>query len=225
MSSRAVTHSHVAHLCLPVVTLCLHVHVQFPVSKQGKSSSLKKSSWSPSWILCFCFCFAAQMESTVRAKLFVTRRGQIHAGLGVFSWWDEIDKSEQWQRAIYYTLCACYAFISLVALVRVLLSVQWKIMVSLLFFRMILGLTLGLRRSWYKFGVILRVASQSWGALTGAHVAIVTEPSCLLALEKLFMTLLFLLFSCEKCARKNWCHLFPSFWKFDAVASKSPNSY
>ncbi|KAB1206895.1 Tobamovirus multiplication protein 1 [Morella rubra] len=66
------------------------------------------------------------MESTVRAKLFVTRRGQIHAGLGVFSWWDEIDKSEQWQRAIYYTLCACYAFISLVALVQ-LLRIQFRV--------------------------------------------------------------------------------------------------
>ncbi|CAL0311959.1 unnamed protein product [Lupinus luteus] len=31
-------------------------------------------------------------------------------------WWDEIDESDQWQRGIYYALCAAYASVSFVAL-------------------------------------------------------------------------------------------------------------
>lgn len=36
---------------------------------------------------------------------------------GTFDWWDEIDGSEEWQRFIFYLLCASYAFVSFVALV------------------------------------------------------------------------------------------------------------
>ncbi|KAF5448496.1 hypothetical protein F2P56_029024 [Juglans regia] len=61
-----------------------------------------------------------------RTKSFVLREGEIQAALGVLSWWDEIDESEQWQRGIYYTLCACYASVSLVALVQ-LVRIQLRV--------------------------------------------------------------------------------------------------
>ncbi|PKI63341.1 hypothetical protein CRG98_016229 [Punica granatum] len=32
------------------------------------------------------------------------------------NWWDRIDESEDWQRGVYYALCASYALISFVAL-------------------------------------------------------------------------------------------------------------
>ncbi|XP_042978597.1 tobamovirus multiplication protein 1-like isoform X3 [Carya illinoinensis] len=56
----------------------------------------------------------AWMQET---KSFVLREGEIQAALGFLSWWDEIDESAHWQRGIYYTLCVCYASVSLVALV------------------------------------------------------------------------------------------------------------
>ncbi|XP_039040532.1 tobamovirus multiplication protein 1-like [Hibiscus syriacus] len=36
----------------------------------------------------------------------------------MLGWWDEIDKSEEWQRFIFYLLSAFYALISIVALVQ-----------------------------------------------------------------------------------------------------------
>jgi hypothetical protein len=51
--------------------------------------------------------------TTLGTKSFVVT--EIHNGL--FSWWDEIDESEQWQKGIYYALCASYALVSLIALV------------------------------------------------------------------------------------------------------------
>ncbi|RRT83078.1 hypothetical protein B296_00015708, partial [Ensete ventricosum] len=35
------------------------------------------------------------------------------------AWWDEIDGSEKWQRGIFCALCASYALVSVVALVRI----------------------------------------------------------------------------------------------------------
>ncbi|XP_041011738.1 tobamovirus multiplication protein 1-like isoform X2 [Juglans microcarpa x Juglans regia] len=61
-----------------------------------------------------------------RTKSFVLREGEIQAALGVLSWWDEIDESEQWQRGIYYTLCVCYASVSFVALVQ-LVRIQLRV--------------------------------------------------------------------------------------------------
>ncbi|KAI4304272.1 hypothetical protein MLD38_039810 [Melastoma candidum] len=34
------------------------------------------------------------------------------------NWWDEINESTQWQDGIFYTLCAAYALVSLVALIQ-----------------------------------------------------------------------------------------------------------
>lgn len=34
------------------------------------------------------------------------------------AWWDEIDGSEEWQRGIFYALCAACSLVSLLALVR-----------------------------------------------------------------------------------------------------------
>ncbi|KAI4342920.1 hypothetical protein MLD38_027483 [Melastoma candidum] len=34
------------------------------------------------------------------------------------NWWDEINESPQWQDGIFYTLCAAYALVSLVALIQ-----------------------------------------------------------------------------------------------------------
>ncbi|XP_008790872.3 tobamovirus multiplication protein 1-like isoform X2 [Phoenix dactylifera] len=36
------------------------------------------------------------------------------------AWWDEIDGSEEWQRGIFYALCAAYSLVSLVALVQLI---------------------------------------------------------------------------------------------------------
>ncbi|GMY39044.1 tobamovirus multiplication protein 1-like isoform X1 [Fagus crenata] len=60
--------------------------------------------------------------TTLGTKSFVVT--EIHNGL--FSWWDEIDESEQWQKGIYYALCASYALVSLIALVQ-LLRIQLRV--------------------------------------------------------------------------------------------------
>ncbi|XP_020580923.1 tobamovirus multiplication protein 1-like [Phalaenopsis equestris] len=41
------------------------------------------------------------------------------AGIGL-RWWNEINESDEWQRWLYYTLCGCYCFNSLVALVQII---------------------------------------------------------------------------------------------------------
>ncbi|XP_020691163.1 tobamovirus multiplication protein 1 isoform X2 [Dendrobium catenatum] len=52
------------------------------------------------------------------------------AGKGL-QWWNEINESDEWQRWLYYTLCGCYCFTSLVALV---LEIALFDLPSLLFF-------------------------------------------------------------------------------------------
>ncbi|OWM87747.1 tobamovirus multiplication protein 1-like [Punica granatum] len=42
------------------------------------------------------------------------------------NWWDRIDESEDWQRGVYYALCASYALISFVALVQ-LVRIQLRV--------------------------------------------------------------------------------------------------
>ncbi|XP_008802197.2 tobamovirus multiplication protein 1-like [Phoenix dactylifera] len=42
------------------------------------------------------------------------------------AWWDEIDGSEEWQRGIFYALCAAYSLVSLVALVQ-LIRIQLRV--------------------------------------------------------------------------------------------------
>lgn len=37
-------------------------------------------------------------------------------------WWKEIDESKQWQKAVFYSLCASYATVACVALVICLFS-------------------------------------------------------------------------------------------------------
>ncbi|KAK9989092.1 hypothetical protein SO802_029331 [Lithocarpus litseifolius] len=66
----------------------------------------------------------------LRTKSFVVKDGEIidnGGGVGVlFNWWDEIEESEQWQRGIYYALCASYALVSFIALVQ-LLRIQLRV--------------------------------------------------------------------------------------------------
>lgn len=67
------------------------------------------------WLCLHCIWYLKMDMSwtTLGTKSFVVT--EIHNGL--FSWWDEIDESEQWQKGIYYALCASYALVSLIALV------------------------------------------------------------------------------------------------------------
>ncbi|KAJ0960965.1 hypothetical protein J5N97_001069 [Dioscorea zingiberensis] len=41
-------------------------------------------------------------------------------------WWDEVDGSDEWQRGIFYFLCAAYSLVSLVALVQ-LIRIQIRV--------------------------------------------------------------------------------------------------
>lgn len=69
------------------------------------------------------FAVATLMAFTLRTKSF---------GLGeegvASHWWNEIDESDQWQRGIYYALCAAFASVSFVALVPHFLSFSGKIL-------------------------------------------------------------------------------------------------
>ncbi|THG02503.1 hypothetical protein TEA_020885 [Camellia sinensis var. sinensis] len=58
--------------------------------------------------------------SMLRTKSFVVMRERDGGGgrLGLSNWWNEIENSEQWQQGIFYTLCASYALVSLIALVQ-----------------------------------------------------------------------------------------------------------
>ncbi|KAL5982203.1 hypothetical protein ACLOJK_016273 [Asimina triloba] len=38
---------------------------------------------------------------------------------GAFDWWREIDESDRWQSIIFRTLCAVYALVACIALVRI----------------------------------------------------------------------------------------------------------
>ncbi|KAM4088353.1 hypothetical protein ACJW30_07G063900 [Castanea mollissima] len=71
----------------------------------------------------------------LRTKSFVVKDGEsidnggggVGGGVGLlFSCWNEIEESEQWQRGIYYALCASYALVSFIALVQ-LLRIQLRV--------------------------------------------------------------------------------------------------
>lgn len=72
------------------------------------------------------------MAWTSRTRKFALGEGEIYSVLGAFNWWDEIDKSEEWQNRIYNALCVSYAVVSLVALVPSFLLLSGIIMVSFL---------------------------------------------------------------------------------------------
>ncbi|MED6170361.1 E3 ubiquitin-protein ligase tom1 [Stylosanthes scabra] len=59
------------------------------------------------------------MASSLRTKSFVFGEGgpQIH---DISHWWNDVDESHEWQRGIYYALCAAYATVSIVAIVQLL---------------------------------------------------------------------------------------------------------
>lgn len=80
------------------------------------------------------------MAWTSRTRKFALREAEIYSALGAFNWWDEIDKSEEWQNRIYYALCVSYAVVSLVALVPSFLLLSGKIVVSFLAFTIYLNL-------------------------------------------------------------------------------------
>ncbi|KAF1872898.1 hypothetical protein Lal_00016003 [Lupinus albus] len=62
------------------------------------------------------------MGFALRTKSF----GFGEEGVVANHWWDEIDESDQWQRGIYYALCAAYASVSFVALVQ-LVRIQMRV--------------------------------------------------------------------------------------------------
>ena len=87
----------------------------------------------------------------LRTKSFVVKDGEIidnGGGGGVvgvlFNWWDDIEESEQWQRGIYYALCASYALVSFITLVRTFYFWELNIISWSLFLSLSLSLSLSL---------------------------------------------------------------------------------
>eukprot|EP00261_Vitis_vinifera_P031909 XP_019073152.1 PREDICTED: tobamovirus multiplication protein 1 isoform X2 [Vitis vinifera] len=70
------------------------------------------SSFLPYQSCSFNSHFRSSMASLLRTKNFLF----IETESGDFDWWKEIDESEQWQQGIFYTLCASYALVSMIAL-------------------------------------------------------------------------------------------------------------
>ncbi|KAA8545608.1 hypothetical protein F0562_020392 [Nyssa sinensis] len=70
------------------------------------------------------------MPSMLRMQSFVsfreTKGYRGGAETGVFDWWNGIGDMEQWQQGIFYTLCAAYALVSMVALVQ-LIRIQFRV--------------------------------------------------------------------------------------------------
>ncbi|KAI9095746.1 hypothetical protein K1719_026306 [Acacia pycnantha] len=52
--------------------------------------------------------------------------GEVGRVAEVTDWWNYIDESDQWQRGIYFSLCASYAFLSFFALVQ-LVRIQLRV--------------------------------------------------------------------------------------------------
>lgn len=128
---QAVIESRVAqpsYTCPPsFASTCCMSSLALSVSKHSKSKNINYSQFL--FLLCCCCCcycvllwIKSQMAWTpLRTKSFVVKDGEsIDNGGGVgllFNCWDEIEESEQWQRGIYYALCASYALVSFIALV------------------------------------------------------------------------------------------------------------
>ncbi|KAM7482284.1 hypothetical protein LguiB_006867 [Lonicera macranthoides] len=68
------------------------------------------------------------MASMLRTKSFGFRVTDVHATgvTDVFHWWNEINESQHSERAIFFTLCAAYALVSIVALVQ-LIRIQLRV--------------------------------------------------------------------------------------------------
>lgn len=71
-------------------------------------------------------------------KGFVLKEAQNYSTttllLGAFDWWKDIDESEEWQEGIYYTLCAAYGLVSLVALVLLFLFFSFNLNFVIFFY-------------------------------------------------------------------------------------------
>ncbi|XP_019073151.2 tobamovirus multiplication protein 1 [Vitis vinifera] len=80
------------------------------------------SSFLPYQSCSFNSHFRSSMASLLRTKNFLF----IETESGDFDWWKEIDESEQWQQGIFYTLCASYALVSMIALVQ-LFRIQFRV--------------------------------------------------------------------------------------------------
>ena len=55
----------------------------------------------------------------LRAVGFAAEQDRAWNGI---AWWEEIDSSVEWQRGLFYALCAAYALVSLVALVIIIIT-------------------------------------------------------------------------------------------------------
>ncbi|PWA66444.1 hypothetical protein CTI12_AA323770 [Artemisia annua] len=66
------------------------------------------------------------MTSSLRTTLFNEIEYQSVTGKFLIQWWNEIDDSKQWQDAVFYVLCAAYAFVGLIALVQ-LVRIQLRV--------------------------------------------------------------------------------------------------
>lgn len=67
------------------------------------------------------------MRSMLRIAYAFAERGSYNGGeRDLFTWWDNIDQSEQWQKGIFYFLSSCYALVSFVALVQ-LFRIQLRV--------------------------------------------------------------------------------------------------
>jgi len=94
-----------------------HVSLVFVFARFCSSSS----SSSLRFFLCYSGV-SISMAFSLRTKTFTFIEGEAPT-----QWWNEIDDSDQWQRSIYYTLCAAYATVSFIALVRNFLAFSSKI--------------------------------------------------------------------------------------------------
>ncbi|KAJ1402238.1 hypothetical protein SESBI_28133 [Sesbania bispinosa] len=65
------------------------------------------------------------MAFSLRTKTFGFGEGGVEIGAALHSW-NDIDDSYQWQRGIYYALCAAYASVSFVALIQ-LVRIQMRV--------------------------------------------------------------------------------------------------
>lgn len=65
------------------------------------------------------------MAWSLRTKILQITQGELYSGNGL-DWWHEINESEEWQRGIFYFLCASYALVSFVALVQ-LFRIQLRV--------------------------------------------------------------------------------------------------
>lgn len=95
------------------VSLFFSLHLSFPFP-QLPLFSLPPNPFLLLLLLGLEVFFSAKM--VLLRKGFLLKEPESHS-VGVVNWWKDIDESEEWERGIYFTLCAAYGFVSLVALV------------------------------------------------------------------------------------------------------------